>query len=137
MATTEEFKFYAIADSVQVTRGSETADVSRPKLYCIYEGLSLKFVLRFGRGTDDTTQLITAVFGHAVNNLDELYILTTFPDTKPVQCLIWRCNRTPLITNYSSTKADPNKPEHKFTKILQLPGEKCIKMLVPIHKNFY
>jgi hypothetical protein len=87
MATAEDFKFYAIANSVQVTRSAETIDVSRPKLYCVYEGLSLKFVLRFGRGTDDTTQLITAVFRHAVNNLDQLYILTTFLDAKPVQCL--------------------------------------------------
>jgi hypothetical protein len=45
MATAEDFKFYAIANSIQVTRGAETIDVSRPKLYCIYEGLSLKFVL--------------------------------------------------------------------------------------------
>jgi hypothetical protein len=137
MATAEDFKFYAIANSVQVTHGAETIDVSRPKLYCVYEGLSLKFMLRFGRGTDDTTQLITAVFRYAVNNLDQLYILTTFLDVKPVQCLTWRCNGTPLITNYSSTKADPENPEHEFTKILQLPGEKLIKMLVPMHKNFY
>ena len=87
MATAEDFKFYAIANSVQVTRGAETIDVSRPKLYCVYEGLSLKFMLQFGRGTDDTTQLITAVFRYAVNNLDQLYILTTFLDAKPVQYL--------------------------------------------------
>jgi hypothetical protein len=61
----------------------------------------------------------------------------TFLDAKPVQCLTWHCNRTPLITNYSSTKVDPENPEHEFTKILQLPGEKLIKMLVPMHKNFY
>ena len=76
------------------------------------------------------------MFELAAKNLKQLYMLTTFPSTKPVQCLTWRCNQIPQITNYS-TQADPKKPEHKFTEILQLPGEKRIKMLVPMHNKFY
>jgi hypothetical protein len=136
MATEGDFKYYALADSVQATRGAETVEVSKPKLYCVYEGFSLKFILRFGKGTDNPAQNITAVFELAAKNLEQLYMLTTFPSIKPVQCLTWRCNQMPQITNYS-TQADPKKPEHEFTEILQLPGEKRIKMLVRMHNKFY
>ena len=136
MATAEEFKFYAIADSVEVTCSAETVKVRRPKLYCIYESLSLTFVLRFGKGTEDTTQLISAVFGRAVNTLKTLEVVTTFPNGKPVQYVTWRCNVTPPVTNYSSSKADPEKPEHKFVEILRLSGVRHIEMLVPLHKSF-
>jgi hypothetical protein len=105
--------------------------------YCVYEGLSLTFVLQFRRDTDDTMQFITAMFGHAVNNLNQLYILTTFPNAKLVQCLTWYYNRTTLIINYSSTKANLKKSEYKFMKIFQLLNERLIKIQVLIYKNFY
>jgi hypothetical protein len=135
MATMEDFKYYVEADLVQVTYGLEIAEVSKLKLFCVYEGLALKFMLRFGKGTDDSTKHITAVFQLAPRNLDGLYILTTFPDTKPVQVLTWYCNQAPLISNYS-TKAQEKKAEHKFTEILQLPGPKHIKLVAPMIKTF-
>lgn len=137
MATAEEFKFHAVADSVEVTCGAETVKVRRPKLYCVYEGLSLTFVLRFGKGTEDTTQHISVVFGRAVDTLESLGITTIFPHAKPVQYVNWRCNVRPPVTNYSSSKADPEKPEHKLVEILRLPGARRIEMLVPLHKSFH
>jgi hypothetical protein len=61
--------------------------VSKAKLYIVYKGLSLRIVLRFGKGTDEATHHITAVFELAANNVERLEIMTTFPDTKPIQRL--------------------------------------------------
>jgi hypothetical protein len=62
IATIEDFKYYIIADSVQVIHGIEIAKVSKPKLFYIYKGLSLKFMLQFRKGTNNFTKHITAVF---------------------------------------------------------------------------
>jgi hypothetical protein len=78
-----------------------------------------------------------AVFGGAENTLKKLEISTSFPDAKLVQTVTWRCNVMPPVTNYSASKADLENPEHKFVKILLLPSERRIEMLVLLHKSFH
>jgi hypothetical protein len=136
MAAVEDFKYFVNAERVQATHDTETVEVSKVKFFCIYEGLSLKIMLRFGKGTDHTSQNITAIFEFATKNLDELHILSTFRGTAPIQELTWCCNYTPLIWNYSK-RADPKQAEHRFTEILQLPGKKKIKLLAPMIKKFW
>jgi hypothetical protein len=84
MATEGDFKYYTLADFVQATHHAETVEVSKLKLY---EGFSLKFILRFGKSTDNPAQNIMAVFELAAKNLEQLYVLITFPSTNPVLCL--------------------------------------------------
>lgn len=136
MAAMEDFKYFVNADWVQATHDTETVKVSKVKFFCIYEGLSLKIMLRFGKGTDHTSQNITAIFKFATKNLDELYILSTFRGTAPIQELTWCYNYIPLIWNYSK-RADPKQAEHRFTEILQLTGKKKLKLLAPMIKKFW
>jgi hypothetical protein len=132
----EDFKYYVLVDLFQATHNEQTTEVSKSKLLYVYEGMSLKILLWFGKGMNDPTKHITVVFDLVTNSLDELYILKLFPDKHPVQQLTWCCSQVPLISNYS-IKANLKKPEHIFTKILQLPGKKCIKLLARMHKNFW
>jgi hypothetical protein len=83
----EDFKYYVIADSVQIIHSIEITEVSKPKLFCVYNSLSLKFMLQFGNGMDNSTKYITAVFQLTASYLNRLYVLIIFPDTKVVQVL--------------------------------------------------
>lgn len=136
MASSGDFKYHAVAHSARVTHGIATVEVTKPKVYFVREGFSLKYKLRFGKGTDDPAQNITAVFDVAARNLEDLQELCTYPGTKPVQRWTWNCHQTPQISNYS-TPAAPKTLEHQFTEILLQPGEKRMELVVPWHKKLW
>ena len=88
MAAVEDFKYSANAASVMAwytETSEETVHLGKVKLYFIYESLSFKIMLRFGKRTDDPTKNITAVFEWNVNNLDRMDILYMFPPPGPNQ----------------------------------------------------
>ena len=140
MAAVEDFKYSADAARVQaryMETGKETVHSGKVKLYFIYESLPFRIMLRFGKGIVDPTKNITAVFKWNAANVDRLGILSTFPPqgSNQWQEVTWYCH-TPLISNYSK-RLDPIWSEHEFTKHLQRPGEKKIKLTVPLYKTFH
>ena len=73
MAAVEDFKYSADAARVQVRyteTGKETVHSGKVKLYFIYESLSFRIMLHFGKGTDNPTKNITAVFKWNAANVD-------------------------------------------------------------------
>ena len=138
MATKDQFSktVTVFEDSGSVECNKQTTAMPRTKLKCQYDGISLTFTMRFGKGTDDPKEPVQVILDTDTGGLGNLSFQRGTMYQKPIVHATWECRNTPLITNYTSSRADRNKLEHQFAQILLKEGVKNFRIRVPNIQSF-
>lgn len=136
MASKDGFNLTITVFSGLAESGLKSATMPKTKLTCLYDGLTLSFVMRFGRGTDDTKAPIRVVFDLDAGNLDALTFHQIIQYRKPTAHVFWHCRNAPRISNYTSSRADQNQPDHKFAEYLLREDVKKLSINVPSIPKF-
>lgn len=136
MATNEQFTKTITVFEGHAEHNKVTTSLPKTKLKCQYDGICLKFTMRFGKGTDDPKEPIVVVFDTDAGGLSNFSAMDIMVYRKHMAWLTWECRDTPRITNYTSSRADQTKPDHKFAELLLGQGVINFRLRVPIIETF-
>lgn len=114
----------------------QTVSLPKTKLRCKYDGLRLTFTMRFGKGTDDPEEPVDILFDADTGALSHLGVQKDYMYKKQIVHVVWECRCDPHISNYTSSRADWRKPEHKFTDLLLNEGVKSFRLRIPSTEAF-